>query len=415
MEESSQFKEATIKIAVIGGGPAGFFAAINCAELNRSAAITIFEASNRPLEKIRISGGGRCNVTHHCFDPKELIKNYPRGSKELIGPFHKFQPSDMIDWLKKRGVELKTETDGRIFPWTDSSATILNCLKKEAHKNRIKVKINSPINYIEFAQGANKFILKTGQEEIFEFDRLLIATGGSPQGFKLALKLNHTIIPPVPSLFTFKINDSRLTDLSGLSFSDVTVSLGDKKLTTRGPMLITHWGLSGPAILKLSAFGARHLFDCNYQNKLLINFAPDIKQTELLKQLEQAKLHEAKKLIRTNPLFNLPKSYWHSILQYLKLPAEMTWANINKDAVNRLVTEISSARFEISGKGIFKDEFVTCGGISLKEVEFKTMESKLCPGLYFAGEVLDIDGVTGGFNFQNAWTTGWIAGLSMAQ
>lgn len=408
-------KERSDRIAVVGGGPAGFFAAIKCAEENPTAQITIFEASNRPLDKIRISGGGRCNVTHACFDPKELIKNYPRGSKELLGPFYTFQPTDMINWLKKWGVDIKTEADGRIFPVTDSSMTILNCLKEAAQKNRIKIIINTPVTNISYDADASRFTLGLNQADDFICDKLLLATGSSPQGYKLIRQLGHKLIPPVPSLFTFKIKDQRLTELSGISFKEVEVHLpAHKKRLTRGPMLITHWGLSGPAILKLSAFAARELHEAGYQFKIKINFVPTINTTQLTEQIERTKKELARKQVRSTPLFELPKHYWQTMLDFIKLEHDTTWANIKKGHLRLLIQELTAAEFEVSGKGIFKEEFVTCGGVDLKEVDFKTMESRLVPNLYFAGEVLNIDGITGGFNFQNAWTTGWIAGIDLA-
>ncbi len=337
------------KTVVIGGGAAGFFAAIKALE---QGPVVILEKSQRVLSKVKISGGGRCNVTHHCFDPKELITHYPRGAKELLGPFHRFGPQDTVDWFSKRGVELKTEKDGRMFPVTDSSETIIKTLMEGAQR-------------AELIRGAHvtgigpdlTVYLRKG--ESIKADRIILATGGTREGHRIAASLGHTVVEPVPSLFTFNVPTSPLLDLSGISVPNATVCLPEFKLAYSGPLLITHWGFSGPAILKLSAFGSRHLHACGYNTTLEIDWGEE----------------------------PLPK----------RLRKALSDHDIHRDC------------YQIEGKTTYKAEFVTSGGIKLSEVNFKTMESKRVPGLHFAGEILDIDGITGGFNFQAAWTTASIA------
>jgi len=408
-----------MRIGIIGGGPAGFFGAIFAAKSNPKAQITILEATQQPLEKVLLSGGGRCNVTHSCFEPSELVRNYPRGFKELIGPFNSFQPRNTVGWFNKQGVRLKTEEDGRIFPVTDSSSTIVDCLLQAARDAGITIKLASRVQQITCEQTSKSravFVVELIEGAIEKYDRVLIATGSSHQGHNFAASLGHTIVPPVPSLFTFKIADTSLRELSGISFEDVQLTLYDKEiklLTQRGPMLITHWGLSGPAVLKLSAWGARLLHERHYHADLRINFFPDISRDEVVKQLRTYKDAHGRRRIVTECPFELPKRYWNRIMQCATIPDDLIWSHITKEQLASICTEVSSAPFAVSGKGIFKEEFVTCGGVALNEVDFRTMQSKVCPGLFFAGEVLDIDGITGGFNFQSAWTTGWIAGQKM--
>ena len=410
-----------MRIGIIGGGPGGFFGAISAAQANPKAQITILEATQQPLEKVLLSGGGRCNVTHSCFEPSELVRNYPRGSKELLGPFNSFQPRNTVGWFNKQGVRLKTEEDGRIFPVTDNSSTIVDCLLNAAREAGITIKLASRVKQITREQTSKSkavFVVELIEGAIEKFDRVLIATGSSHQGYAFAASLGHTIVPPVPSLFTFKIADATLRELSGISFEDVELTLFDKAtklLVQRGPMLITHWGLSGPAVLKLSAWGARLLHERHYKADLRINFFPDIPRDEVVKQLRTYKDAHGKRRIVTECPFELPKRYWNRIMQSAKIPDDLIWSYITKEQLAAICTEVSSAPFAVSGKGIFKEEFVTCGGVALNEVDFRTMQSKPCQGLYFAGEILDIDGITGGFNFQSAWTTGWIAGLNISK
>jgi predicted Rossmann fold flavoprotein len=397
-----------VRIAIVGGGAAGFFGALAAAARQPGASITILEASRQPLQKVRISGGGRCNVTHHCFEPRELVKGYPRGSRELVGPFTRFGPRETVDWFQARGVPLKAEADGRMFPVTDQSATVVDCLLAAARQARIELRVGanvktvSPQLEIESAGGVRE-----------TFDRVLLATGGSPSGYRCAAALGHAIVPCVPSLFTFTIDDPRLTGLAGVSFDDVEVGIADgrsKILTQRGPLLITHWGLSGPAVLRLSAWGARKLAEDRYHATLAINFLPGRKVHDIQRELAAFRTaHASKRLQSVNP-FGMPSRYWTRLVEHAGLAGDRPWGRASTKAVGTLVGALTDARFQITGKGVFKEEFVTSGGVSLKEVDFRTMQSKLVPGLFFAGEVLDIDGITGGFNFQSAWTTGWIAG-----
>ncbi len=408
-----------MRIAVIGAGPAGVFGAISAATHNPSAEIAILEATKQPLSKVRISGGGRCNVTNHCFDPAELVKYYPRGNKELRGSFSRFQPRDTVAWFEKHGVPLKVEDDGRMFPITDKSSTIIDCLLNIAATNKIKIRLGARVKSIETISQDVKppqFEIKFQNGVREQYDRALLATGGNTQGHHLAETLGHTIVPCVPSLFTFKVADPRLDGLSGISFENVKLTLttnDKKKLEQAGALLITHWGLSGPAVLKLSAWGARILHDNSYQAELAVNLLPNYSSEQLYQMLIVCKEQNGKKRVQGVNVLPVPRRYWSRIVQLTGVAEDTAWMNMTRSAMKSIIAELTHGRFAISGKGVFKDEFVTCGGVSLKEVDFRTLQSKRCPGLYFAGEILDIDGLTGGFNFQNAWTTGWIAGLSM--
>ena len=408
-----------MKVIVIGGGAAGFFGAIACAEANPNLKVTLIEAGRKPLAKVRISGGGRCNVTHHCFDPARLVENYPRGGKALRGAFTRFQPKDTVAWYRERGVKLKTEADGRMFPVTDNSETIVNCLMQAANKAGVDLRTGEGVKSVkQFLDSDNNsyFQVELKNERILQCDRLLMATGSNPSGYRWAKNLGHKIESSVPSLFTFNIRDPRLKDLAGVSVSNARVRLGTgkNKLEQNGALLITHWGLSGPAILKLSAWGARSLHELKYASNLQINWLPKYNEETLKQDLLKVKqTHPKKKIVNYCPI-ELPKRLWQSLINYAAIKPDKVWSEISKKELNKLVTELVRGHYQIKGKGVFKDEFVTCGGVSLKEVDFKTMESKKCPGLYFAGEVLDIDGVTGGFNFQSAWTTSWLAGKAIA-
>jgi predicted Rossmann fold flavoprotein len=417
-----------MQIIVVGGGAAGFFAAIAAAETDPRAKITLLEAGRELLTKVRISGGGRCNVTHACFDPELLVQNYPRGGKALWGPFSRFQPRDTVDWFAQRGVKLKTEADGRMFPTSDDSATIVDCLLQTAR--RLNIEIITAAAVTEIAIGAEhsppsftvKHKLTTGglgetRLRQRECQRLLLATGGSPQGGRLAKALGHHIHPAVPSLFTFNIDDPRLHDLQGLSVNPVELRLlivGQKNLTQLGPLLITHWGLSGPAVLKLSAWGARILHDAHYQAQLRINWLPQIPPEKLRQQLLAVKSQLPRRGIASNCPVLLPQRLWQRLCLTVGIDAQKRWAELSNPLLNALLGELTQGIYCLQGKSTFKEEFVTCGGVDLQQVNFKTMESRCCSGLYFAGEVLDIDGITGGFNFQSAWTTGWLAGQGMA-
>lgn len=400
---------------VIGGGAAGFFGAIACAKAHPHTKVTLLEASRQPLAKVRISGGGRCNVTHACFESAGLVQHYPRGGKSLRGAFSRFQASDTVDWFAAHGVKLKTEPDGRMFPITDSSETIVDCLMGAASSAGVEIRTGAPVVSVSRQTAGFEIALKSG--EILYCDCLLLATGSSQVGYQIALALGHQIEPPVPSLFTFNIVDNRLKDLAGVSVDSVRLRLSvalKTQLEQTGPLLITHWGLSGPAVLKLSAWGARVLHDYHYQATLLINWLPDFNPEDLRQKLLLVKSEWSKKAIASScPVDKTPRRLWHYLVSRVGISGEDRWAGLSNKTLNQLVQELTQGQYLIKGKGAFKEEFVTCGGVSLKEVNFKTMESRCCPGLYFAGEILDIDGVTGGFNFQSAWTTAWIAGHAM--
>lgn len=404
-----------LKIVVIGGGAAGFFGAIACARLNPEAEVTLIEASHQPLAKVRISGGGRCNVTHACFDAYALVQNYPRGGKALQGAFTRFQAQDTVAWFVSQGVQLKTEADGRMFPTTDNSETIVNCLMDAAEAAGVEIWTRTPVIAVKHSlKHQFELVLKSG--EVKKCDRLLLATGSSLIGYKLAQQLGHQIAPPVPSLFTFNISEAKLRALAGISVNPVQLRLcaGEKSsLEQTGPLLITHWGLSGPAVLKLSAWGARFLHDNRYQATLSVNWFPDLSQEQVRQKILAVKDEWAKRAIVLHRGVDLPHRLWQYIIARVGIPTDDRWAGLSNKTLNLLVQELTQGKYLINGKGIFKEEFVTCGGVNLKEINFKTMESKLVPNLYFAGEILDIDGVTGGFNFQSAWTTAYLAGTAM--
>lgn len=402
-----------MNVAVVGGGAAGFFSAITCAESSPQARVTIFERGERVLAKVKISGGGRCNVTHACFEPKQLIHYYPRGGMALLGPFHDFQPSDTMDWFESRGVKLKTEEDGRVFPVTDQSQTVIDCLVEAARKAKVEVQTGAAIKSIEKTDKG--FVLSFADGTSRVFDRLLLATGSNADGYRWVKSLGHQLESPVPSLFTFTITDPRLKGLSGISVPDGRVKLKGKKLEQRGPLLITHWGLSGPAILKLSAWGARILNGLNYQAELEVSWLPEMKSEELAKKFQETKAEHSRKLVLNQPAVDVPQRLWEKLAKAAGVGDDLRWSDITKAHLGRLAEELLSGVYKMTGRSAFKEEFVTCGGVKLNEVDFSTMESKVCPGLYLAGEILDIDALTGGFNFQNAWTTGWIAGKSLAE
>ncbi|EMY79469.1 flavoprotein family protein [Leptospira weilii serovar Ranarum str. ICFT] len=395
------------KIAVIGGGAAGFFGAIQIAS-EGNCEVTLLEKGKQFLSKVKVSGGGRCNVTHHCLDPEILSKNYPRGEKELRWAFETFGPKDTIRWYEERGVLLKTEADGRMFPVTDSSETILQTLFQEAKKTGVKLKTETEIHSVTPTTDF-KFRIKLKTGETLEYNKILFATGSGRKAWNWLQALGHTISDPVPSLFTFKIVDPRLENLSGLTFEKTECSLVEFGYSQLGPLLITHWGVSGPAVLKLSAKGARELFEKEYDTILRVNFVPGMKKDEVRKIIEMEKELHPSKSISNTPVLGIPRRYWERILEIHFIDSSKKWSGLSSKDLHGMTEELTDARFKISGKGEFKDEFVTCGGVNRKEVNFKTMESKIVPGIYFAGEVLDVDGVTGGFNFQNAWTTSYIA------
>jgi predicted Rossmann fold flavoprotein len=403
-----------MKIIIVGGGAAGFFAAITAAEVNPKANITILERGKNVLEKVKISGGGRCNVTHACFMPLELVKNYPRGEKAMMSPFTRFAAGDTIEWFEKKGVQLKTEDDGRMFPISDSSQTIVDCLMGAATKNGVKILRGYRLDkIIQPTTEHNHFTLKTNEGDI-ECDKLVIATGSSKAVWDILEGLGHSLVTPVPSLFTFNIKDPRLEGLLGLSVENAEIKVENSKLKAAGPLLITHWGLSGPAILKLSAWGARELNDFQYHFKIKINWTGFYNTEEVKETLNEWK-YESKKQISNTPQYNLPTRLWERFLKAADISDTLRWADISKKQTQALAEQMTQSLFNVTGKSTFKEEFVTAGGINLNEINFKTFESKLIPNLYFAGEVLDIDAITGGFNFQAAWTGGWHVGKALVE
>lgn len=408
-------------MAVIGGGAAGYFGAIAAAARNSASEVILLEATQQPLDKVRISGGGRCNVTHNCFDPRELAGNYPRGAKELTGLFYHFQPRDTVAWFAEHGVNLKAEPDGRMFPDTDRSATIIGCLQRAATEAGVQVRLGARVRSVRVCEASpdqRRFEIAIFGSEDEQVDAILLATGSSPQGYRMAEELGHTIVPCVPSLFTFKIADPRLEGLSGISFPNVELCLVDsagKKLKQAGPLLITHWGLSGPSVLKLSAWGARTLHRDGYRARLAVNFVPTLTAEHVRDGLASFRATHPTKRVEAVAVFGLPQRFWTRLAELCGMPCGSTWTHVTKEQTAALVGMLTRSEFEVSGKGQFKEEFVTCGGVALKEVDFATMQSRICPGLYLAGEILDIDGITGGFNFQSAWSGGWIAGNAMAQ
>jgi predicted Rossmann fold flavoprotein len=392
-------------LIIVGGGAAGIFSALIAKENFPHISVLVLEKNNVLLSKVRISGGGRCNVTHACFDPYTLAQNYPRGHRELIGPFHQFQPRNTIEWFEARDVILKEEADGRMFPITDSSLTIIECLLREARKLGVEIRLQQKIERIEKCEEGFVLNFKDGQAK--KTSKLLLATGNSKEGYQWAEHLGHTIQEPVPSLFTFNIPDFELKDLSGVSVSSAHVDLVGSPFEQRGPLLITHFGFSGPAILKLSAWGARFLFEAHYRASVKINWLPSHTEESIFHKMRSCKQEMPLKTLANLTLFPLPKNLWKALLG--ECGKEKLGALSDK-LLRKLAHRLHGDLYEMEGKTTHKEEFVTCGGISLKEIDFKTMQSKKCSGLFFAGEILDIDGITGGFNFQNAWTTGYLAG-----
>jgi predicted Rossmann fold flavoprotein len=391
-------------IIIVGGGAAGFFTAINIVEKNKNLKVAILERGSEVLNKVRISGGGRCNVTHACFEPNELVKYYPRGEKELRGPFHQFCSGDTVEWFEKHGVELKIEVDGRMFPVSNSSQTIIDCFLEATKKLGISVITNQSVQSI-FQK--DTFWKVETQSETYIAEKLILATGSNPKIWEMLQTFGHAIINPVPSLFTFNIKDSRIKELPGVS-TLVSVKVKDTKLETSGPLLITHWGMSGPAILKLSAWGARILNDKNYQFTIFINWLNDLDAETVFNTLKELKIENAKKAVSKKSPFEITNRLWESLSIAAGIESETKWADLSKNQLHNLTNQLTNSTFQVNGKSTFKEEFVTAGGIDLKEINFKTMESKLHNNLYFAGEIVNIDAITGGFNFQNAWTSGFI-------
>jgi len=399
------------KVIIIGGGAAGFFSAINMAESNPDLEITLLEKSSRVLEKVKVSGGGRCNITHACFDPRDLVKFYPRGEKELLGPFHQFMTGDTMEWFEKRGVPLKIEADNRVFPVSNSSQSVIDCLLNNANSRGVKLLLNQKVNKITIDSGVFTVFC---EEQKFQADSLLITTGSNPKIWQILEHLGHHIIPPVPSLFTFKISDIRLKDLAGLSVAKATVSIPDTNFSVTGPVLVTHWGLSGPAILKLSALAALYFAEKNYQTSILVNWNAE-PEGIILSQLKNYKNSQPRKLVINKIGFEqIPNRLWLRFTEVLNISAQLRWGEVSNEKLSQLAEQITKGVFLINGKTTFKEEFVTAGGVDLKEIDFKRFESKIHNNLYFAGETLNIDAVTGGFNFQNAWTGAFIAAQAIS-
>ena len=392
-------------LIIVGGGAAGFFMAINVAEKKPDYRIVILERGKEVLSKVRVSGGGRCNVTHAEFIPKELSKNYPRGEKEVLGPFHSFMTGDTIEWFGNRGVELKIEEDGRMFPVTDSSSTIINCFLKLAQDYNIEVLRNQVVKNFYY-QDENWFV-ETNKTD-FQSAKLAITTGSNVKIWNILSAIGHKIIAPVPSLFTFNIEDYRIKNLPGLS-SNATVKVLNSQLQSEGPVLVTHWGLSGPAILKLSAWGAIILESFNYKFDISVNWLSGYNQQEVFEKLLELKEKKAKQLVVKYAQFELPKRLWRSLVSAAHINEAKKWADVSNKEWHALSEQLTHCIFKVDGKSTFKEEFVTAGGVDLKEINFKTYESKVCPNLFLAGEVINVDAITGGFNFQNAWTGAFIA------
>jgi predicted Rossmann fold flavoprotein len=397
-------------IIIVGGGAAGFFTAINIVEKNPKLKVAILERGKEVLSKVRVSGGGRCNVTHACFEPNELVKFYPRGEKELRGPFHQFCSGDTIEWFRNHGVALKIEDDGRMFPVSNSSQTIIDCFLQTTQKLGIAVLTGQSVQSI--FKKDNFWKVET-QSETYIAEKLILATGSNPKIWEMLQTFGHAIVSPVPSLFTFNIKDSRIKELPGVS-AIVSVKVKDTKLTSTGPLLITHWGMSGPAILKLSAWGARILHDKNYQFTIFVNWLNEVATEDAEKIVKELKQEHAKKAVSKKSPFDFPNRLWESLVLASSIESETKWADISKIQLQNLALQLTNSSFQVNGKSTFKEEFVTAGGVDLKEINFKTMESKVQENLYFAGEIVNIDAITGGFNFQNAWTSGFIVANAVA-
>ena len=406
-------------IVIVGGGAAGFFTAINIVEKNPKLKVAILERGKEVLTKVRISGGGRCNVTHACFVPNDLVKYYPRGEKELRGPFHQFCSGDTVEWFEKQGVELKIEDDGRMFPISNSSQTIIDCFEKATKKLGIAVLTNQSVQSIFNSKNSEENYWKVEtNSETFACQKLVMATGSNPKIWEMLSQIGHAIIEAVPSLFTFNIKDDRINNLMGLS-ANTSVKIKNTNLHSSGPLLITHWGMSGPGILKLSAFGARILAEKKYQFILEVNWLNDLTFEETIEKLKELKLEHSKKIVSKKSPFDIPNRLWENLVLASEIDTSTAlgvtkWADLTKNQLINLANQLTNGQFQVNGKSTFKEEFVTAGGIDLKQINFKTMESKLHENLYFAGEIVNIDAVTGGFNFQNAWTSGFIVAEAVA-
>lgn len=402
-------------IAVIGGGAAGFFTAVSAARLRPDARITIFEKGREVLSKIRISGGGRCNVTHHCFDPEQLAAAYPRGARMLRWNFEAFQPRDTIEWFRERGVELKAEADGRMFPVTDSSATIIDCLVREANRYGVTVRIKTAVKSVEPVPDGSFLVHIQGQNAVAA-DKVVIAAGGfsREKSYGWIKQLGHSIKTPVPSLFTFNFREKVFKDLAGISVEQATVSIKGIPYQESGPVLFTHWGLSGPAVLKLSSFAARKLFEKEYRFDIEVNWLSDANEQTVREKLVAFRESHPRQKIQKQDLFPFPLRLWIRFLELSGIDSDQRWAELSNKEIHMLIQNLIRGTYNIQGKTTYKDEFVTCGGVALNEIVPDTLESKKIPGLYFIGEILDTDGITGGFNFQAAWTNSWLAAHHLA-
>lgn len=402
------------QLIVIGGGAAGFFCAVNAARMNPSLKVILLEKSNKLLSKVKVSGGGRCNTTHACFEIPELVKKYPRGQNFLKKSFHWFNTNDTIAWFAERGVLLKTEADGRMFPITDVSQTIIDCLLKESDQYKVEVLMQTETTRIE--KDGEVFKIHLANERVLVSDFVCVASGGYPKSsmFEWLKQTGHSIEEPVPSLFTFNIPNTKITSLMGLSVLVATVKIAGTKLVETGPLLITHWGMSGPAILRLSAWGARELANQNYHFKVLVNWLGSTTEQQLREEWQSLRENNAAQKISGKNPFALPNRLWLYLLEECEINPEIRWSDLPSKNQNKLILQLTAQEFSVKGKTTFKEEFVTCGGIKLGEIDPNTMQSRKLPGLFFAGEVMDIDGITGGFNFQNAWTSGFIAAKTIA-
>jgi len=401
-----------MKIAIIGGGAAGCFAAANMS-LRKGQEVVLFEKTAKVLQKVKVSGGGRCNVTHDCFEVPELLTRYPRGKQLLRKSLYQFTPQSTIDWFEQRGVKLKTEDDGRIFPVTDDSQTIIDCIWQEMMRNKTEVRYHKSVASIKKENG--KLTIHFSDTSSYVADAVLIATGGFPKAeqYKWLTDLGHTIQSPVPSLFTFNMPKHPITELMGVSVPDATIKIQGTKIVQHGPLLITHWGMSGPAVLKTSAVAARELADRNYEYNIIINWLDEVTDADLKEKIFDLRKEQGKQLVQHKNPFNLPKRLWEYMLAQCGIKEDVRWGDLTAAAQNKLTERLLRDIYPVKGKTTFKDEFVTCGGINLSEIDPQTMQSRVVPGLYFAGEIMDVDGITGGYNFQNAWSSGWIAAQNM--